>query len=148
MVNRELLAPCGLYCGVCAVLIAHRDNNLKFKEKLTKVYGCSAEQIACKGCMSDERFILCQQCPVRTCVSDKGYEGCHQCNDFPCEFLQNFPYPVGKKVIARAIPSWRELGTEQWVAEEEKRYHCPHCGYRLFRGARRCRSCQEPVDLD
>ena len=34
------------------------------------------------------------------------------------------------------------------VQEEEKRYHCPHCGYILFRGAKRCRKCKQPVDVD
>ncbi|TET59251.1 MAG: DUF3795 domain-containing protein, partial [Promethearchaeota archaeon] len=37
-INKALLAPCGLYCGVCAIHIADRDNNLKFKEKLVDVY--------------------------------------------------------------------------------------------------------------
>jgi predicted RNA-binding Zn-ribbon protein involved in translation (DUF1610 family) len=31
---------------------------------------------------------------------------------------------------------------------EEERYHCPNCGYALFRGANRCRNCKEPVDVD
>jgi len=25
--NRELMAPCGLYCGTCGVYIATRDDN-------------------------------------------------------------------------------------------------------------------------
>jgi predicted RNA-binding Zn-ribbon protein involved in translation (DUF1610 family) len=79
---------------------------------------------------------------------EKSYEGCHQCDDFPCNMIEDFPQPVGKKVILRAIPSWRELGTEKWVEEEEKRYLCPNCGYKLFRGANRCRNCKEPVDQD
>ena len=29
-IKKELLAPCGLYCGVCRVYIAHRDDNQKF----------------------------------------------------------------------------------------------------------------------
>jgi len=27
-INKNLLAPCGLYCGVCAIYIADKDNNL------------------------------------------------------------------------------------------------------------------------
>lgn len=34
----SLLAPCGLYCGVCAIYIAHRDNNFKLKERLVNLY--------------------------------------------------------------------------------------------------------------
>jgi hypothetical protein len=148
MVNKDLLAPCGLYCGVCGILIAHRDNNSKFKELLAGFYGVLPDEISCKGCLSDERFKYCQECPIRSCTEEKHYEGCHECNGFPCDLIQNFPVPVGKKVILRAIPTRRELGTEKWVEKEEMRYHCPHCGDELFRGAKRCRNCKEPVDQD
>ncbi len=144
----ELAAPCGLYCGVCGVYIAHRDNNEKFKERLTGVYGVGADRIKCRGCLSDEPFFYCRTCVIKSCTRDKGIEGCHQCDDFPCGTIDDFPLPVGKKVILRAVPYWREHGTEMWMREEEKRYLCPHCGYALFRGARSCRSCKAAVDLD
>ena len=147
-IRKELAAPCGLYCGVCGILIAHRDDNQKFKERLTQVYNVGVDDIKCEGCLSDEPFFYCQTCAIKTCTSDRGIEGCHQCADFPCSYIDNFPLPVGKKVILRAIPFWREHGTERWMEEEEKRYICPHCGYKLFRGAQRCRNCREPVDLD
>lgn len=148
-VDRKLLAPCGLYCGVCAIRIAHRDDNPKFKERLVGVYGLSSpEEVRCGGCLSDDLFMYCRICPIRNCCAEKGVEGCHQCDEFPCQFIENFPLPVGKKVIMRAVPAWKELGTEAWVEEEEKRYHCPHCGYPLFRGAQRCRDCGNEVDVD
>jgi len=146
--KKELAAPCGLYCGVCGIWVAYRDNNTKFKERLTTVYGVSVDDIKCEGCLSDELFGYCQTCSIRSCTFKKGIEGCHQCNDFPCKFIENFPLPVGKKVILRAIPTWRELGTERWMEEEGKRYHCPYCDYKLFRGAKKCRNCQKTVDVD
>jgi Protein of unknown function (DUF3795) len=147
-IKKELLAPCGLYCGVCGILFATRDGNEKFKEKLAGVYNLPPEKITCEGCMSERPFEFCHVCSIKACSRDRGYEGCHQCADFPCTAIDQFPIPVGKKVILRAIPAWRELGTEAWVEAEEKRYHCPNCGYALFRGAKRCRQCQTPVDLD
>ena len=147
-VNRDWLAPCGLYCGVCAILIAHRDGNRKFKELLAGVYGVAPDALACQGCLSSEVFEYCRTCTIKSCTAERGHEGCHQCDEFPCEHIENFIMPVGKKVMLRAIPQWREWGTEKWVAEEEKRYHCPHCGGPLFRGAKRCRACKEPVDVD
>ena len=146
--KRGLLAPCGLYCGVCGVYIAHRDNNMKFKEKLTGVYGVGIDQLKCEGCLSDTVFTYCRVCPIKNCVMEKGIEGCHQCHDFPCIHIDNFPLPQGKKVILRSVPARRELGTEQWVEKEERRYRCPHCGNTLFRGAKRCRECKNEVELD
>jgi len=37
-INPDFIAPCGLYCGVCAIYIAHRDNNQKFKQSLVRLY--------------------------------------------------------------------------------------------------------------
>jgi len=151
-IKKELLAPCGLYCGVCSIYIAHRDDNLKFKEILLPVYKAfakSVDDISCTGCLSEGIvFPVCRVCAIKNCTKDKGIDGCHQCDDFPCKFIDNFPVPVGKKVILRAIPTRREKGTEYWVEEEEKRYHCPECGNALFRGAKRCNRCKTSVDVD
>lgn len=153
-IKKELIAPCGLYCGVCAIHIADRDNNLKFKERLVDVYkpfSKTIEDIKCNGCLSENKediFGYCQLCPIRDCIKNKEIEGCYQCDDFPCKFIKNFPIPVGKKVILRAIPRWREIGTEKWVEEEEKRYHCPECNNPLFRGAKRCNECGVSVDVN
>ncbi|HAR99376.1 MAG TPA: hypothetical protein DCS11_10910 [Syntrophus sp. (in: bacteria)] len=146
--RKEFAAPCGLYCGVCGIRIAHENNDENFKERLAPIYGLTAADIRCKGCLSDDPFVLCRACRIKTCTQEKGYEGCHQCAEFPCRFIEEFPIAVGKQVILRAIPQWREQGTAAWMAAEEKRYLCPHCGYKLFRGAKRCRKCKEPVALD
>ena len=37
-INPDFVAPCGLYCGVCAIYIAHRDNSQKLKEGLVNLY--------------------------------------------------------------------------------------------------------------
>ncbi|MGD9031986.1 MAG: hypothetical protein PVJ69_05795 [Desulfobacteraceae bacterium] len=55
---------------------------------------------------------------------------------------------VGRKVILRAIPYWREVGTEKWIQDEEARYICPECGSKVFRGAAKCNQCKVILDLD
>ena len=155
-INPDYIAPCGLYCGVCGILYATLDDNLKFKERLFGVYqgtlpgseNLSAQDIYCRGCLSDEPFGYCAQCSIKDCTKKKGYTGCHECKDFPCSLIEEFPMPVGKKVIMRAIPYWGEWGTKRWITDEEARYICPECGHRLFRGAKRCNRCKTPVDLD
>jgi len=161
-VNPDFVAPCGLYCGVCAIYMADRDNNEKFKQALVGLYQggkpgkggldgaewLTTADIKCKGCMSQEPFVFCRTCAIKDCTREKGYEGCHQCDDFPCSYIDNFPMTVGKKVILRAIPYWREVGTQKWTEDEQARYLCPECGNKLFRGAARCNQCKTAVDLD
>jgi len=161
-VNSDYISPCGLYCGVCAIHIAHREGNQKFKERLVNLYkgsvagkgslpnseNLSVEDIQCDGCLSNCLFMHCQQCDIRNCAIEKGYSGCHQCDDFPCENVENFPMPVGKKVILRSVPYRRKHGTEKWVRDEEARYHCTECGNKVFRGVVRCNQCKADLDLD
>jgi len=151
-INKDLLAPCGLYCGVCSIYIAHRDNNQKFKEKLMKVYKPfvkGVNEIACMGCLSEGVvFPVCRVCSIKKCCTAKEIEGCYQCEEFPCKYIENFPIEVGKRVIMRTIPAWREIGTEKYVEEEERRYHCPNCDNQLFRGAKRCNKCGIEVNVD
>ena len=142
-INRQLLAPCGLYCGVCSIMIAHRDRNEKFKQVLADLYGLKPEQIHCEGCLSDDVCEFCQVCKIKACAAQREIEGCHQCDEFPCEHIENFPIEEGRKVMLRSVPQRRELGTEAWVAAEIARYSCPQCGAALFRGAQRCRNCKQ-----
>lgn len=155
--DRRLMAPCGLYCGTCGVYLSNRDGNPKFRDILAKLYGSKPEETTCIGCMQDDPpeqlYGFCNSCPLRDCVRSKGYYSCHQCDDFPCSFVEKFPVPVGRRVMKRAIPKWRDLvavhgdekGSVEWARSECERYHCPDCGYPLFRGATRCRSCHRDV---
>jgi len=161
-INPDFISPCGLYCGVCAIYIAHRDNNQKFKEKLVGLYkggvpgkgtlpnfeNFSTQNIRCHGCLSDDLFMHCKQCEIRECTKAKGYTGCHQCDEFPCKYIENFPMAVGKKVILRSIPYRRKFGTKKWIQDEEARYFCPECGNKVFRGVVRCNQCKAELDLD
>lgn len=152
MVNPELLSPCGLYCGVCGAYLATREDNPKLKQGIAKVFGCSPEEVECRGCRSQVRYKHCQSCAIRSCVDDKGFGGCYQCAEFPCGHIEAlgamFPHTVAHKVMLRAVSAWRELGTEAWVAAEEARYRCPHCQQGLMRGSTRCHVCGQAVLLD
>jgi predicted RNA-binding Zn-ribbon protein involved in translation (DUF1610 family) len=155
-INEKFLSPCGLYCGVCGVYFATRDNNPKFLEKLLDFYqtampgleNLTINDLECGGCLSDNISFFCQVCSIKDCNKKKGYSGCHECDDFPCQFIEDFPVPVGKKVILRSVPHRKKCGTERWVKDEEARYLCPDCGQNVFRGAKRCNKCKVEVNLD
>ena len=56
-VDQRLLAPCGLYCGVCGMYYATRDDNEKFLKRLLTVYQeqlpgmetLTVEDLKCEG---------------------------------------------------------------------------------------------------
>jgi hypothetical protein len=52
--DKNLMAPCGLYCGVCGVHIATRDRNEKFKAVMGHLYGTKPEETECLGCMQPD----------------------------------------------------------------------------------------------
>lgn len=155
--NRDLMAPCGLYCGACGVYIATRDRNEKFKAVMGNLYGTRPEDTECLGCMQADPprklYGYCRTCGIRDCVREKGYESCHPCTEWPCSRIDNFGLATGVRVMKRAIPAWRAMvaelghkeGSAAWARSECERYHCPHCGKPLFRGAQRCRACKQPV---
>jgi hypothetical protein len=161
-INPNFLSPCGLYCGVCAVYIADRDNNEKFKERLVNLYQggvpgkgsikdgdkLTTDMIQCQGCLSEAPFMYCQECEIKDCTQEKGYAGCQECDEFPCQYIEDFSMTVGKKVILRCVPYIREFGVEKWATDEEARYYCPECGNQVFRGVVRCNQCKAELDLD
>jgi hypothetical protein len=155
-VHSEYIAPCGLYCGVCRIRYATEENDLNYLKRLAKIYArrfpeialASPDELWCDGCLSERRFVFCQECSIRSCTQSRGYQGCYECDSFPCDLIGEFPMPIGRKVILRTIPYWREHGTEEWVRSEEERYRCAECGQRLFRGARQCEFCQFSVNVD
>ena len=155
--DKRLMAPCGLYCGVCGVYIATRDKNEKFRQTMGNLYQTKPEETACLGCMQadppEQLYGYCKMCEIRNCVRGKGYYSCHQCDQWPCGMIENFGLATGRRVMKRTIPIWRakvadlgdEKGSEEWARSELERYHCPFCGKPLFRGARRCRACKADV---
>ena len=146
-VKSEYLSPCGMYCSVCSVRAADKNSDQKLKENLASFFGTSPENVACEGCMSNKTFQFAKACPVRACAQKKSLTGCHQCDDFPCNNIKNFPMEPARNRILEAIPLWKELGTERYVAAVENRYTCSKCGTLLHRYATECSNCQSPFSV-
>jgi hypothetical protein len=155
--NKDLMAPCGLYCGACGVYIATRDNNSKFKAIMGNLYGTTPEETECLGCMQPDStkklYAYCKLCTIRDCVKSKGFYSCHQCEEWPCSMIDNFGLALGQKVMKDTIPIWKskvaehgdEKGSVEWARTVCERYHCSACGKPLFRGAQRCKACGQQV---
>ncbi|MHA1271267.1 MAG: DUF3795 domain-containing protein [Candidatus Helarchaeota archaeon] len=149
--NKDLFAPCGLYCGVCGIYYADKNNDIKLKEKLAAAYWTKPEMIRCNGCLSDLKFQFCEKCEIRKCVFEKKISGCHECSLFPCIKIENYPFKLATKFMLKSIPVRKTMNDEEWVAWEENNWKCENCGEINFRGAKRCRKCKtelkQPFDF-
>lgn len=154
--RQPLEPPCSLYCGVCRLYQATQAGDTKTLARLARVYARMAPELGslegsdllCDGCLSQRRSVTCQSCGIRQCADNRGFTGCHECRDFPCDHIHNFPIETGRRVMLRAIPYRRQEGTAAWIGHEVKRYRCPVCRRKLYRGVRLCPGCRLEVDLD
>jgi len=72
-VKSEYLSPCGMYCSVCSIRAADKNNDQKPKAQLAFFFGTSRENIACEGCMSGKCFEnMVKTCSIRACAQKKG----------------------------------------------------------------------------
>ena len=143
-IKSEYLSPCGMYCSVCSIRYAQLNNDQELKLGLARFFGTEPENITCEGCRSDKKFQFAETCNIRKCSMEKKLEGCHLCADFPCRNIRSFPFEIAVDGMLEAVPRWRELGAESWVAELEKQYTCSQCGMLLHRHARQCNNCRTP----
>ncbi|WXG46822.1 MAG: DUF3795 domain-containing protein [Candidatus Atabeyarchaeum deiterrae] len=144
-VNRELFAPCGLYCGACGIRYANKHSDEKLRGKLAEFYGMKVDSLKCDGCLSNNRMAFCQSCKIRDCVNARKISGCHVCSEFPCDNIKNFPFKVAIPYMMRATSYRKGKTDEQWVKWEQENWKCKACGTPIFRGARRCPKCKSEI---
>ena len=82
----QLVAPCGIDCGVCELHLCEDDQQL-LAYLVSK--GIPESKLPCSGCRNIQGNcpVIGSQCASYTCVTGKSVEFCSQCSDFPCSKL-------------------------------------------------------------
>ncbi len=159
MTNDNYDTYCGLYCGACDILKAHRTGRAtplssfwneaivrKFLDRLGVPEGARRPySLECHGCKSDMLFVNCEACGIRKCAVGKNVERCMECAEYPCKLIQDLaraesvlPHLKGKRANMDAI---RARGADAWLREQEAAWKCPDCGAAFSWYTRRCDSC-------
>ena len=141
MDNSKLLAPCGVYCGVCPYLIAYKNNDDRLKQKLAKSIGIKPEKIICEGCNSDLTIFFCRVCKIKECVQNKSIQSCANCEEFPCDLIERFPYKEFFKKVKWDVNYQMKFGKEQWISKTIELNTCPTCQTLQHWRAKICKSC-------
>ena len=130
--KEELVAPCGMYCGIC-------DRYLALSHQIPKRRGRIYHCTGCRPRKKDCSFIK------KKCKTGKIYEVnfCYECEAFPCEVLER-----GSKGYKRYNYSFieklyqiQEKGLDWFIEEQERIYQCERCGDTLCVHNGKCYSC-------
>jgi hypothetical protein len=150
---------CGLYCGACDMLRSYENGResifsylwtkptLKAFLKLQEAeYGGDNDlELKCQGCKSDEIFIVCRICKIRECAINKNVEHCSDCGEYPCkiysEWNKNQVFMPHIKDVRDNLENIKEVGTNQWILDQEKRWKCQKCGKSFSWYSTSCDSC-------
>jgi len=123
--ERALIAPCGLYCGTCALFKARKDR--EFRARLAEERGIPVEELfLCAGCRPMRGQVKAAGgqpvCDTYACIEGKGLDFCYQCHDFPClklaPCIDKHDKPHNTKVYNLVL--LQKLGIEEWLKRKER----------------------------
>lgn len=86
--ERDLITPCGIYCGSCPLYLARTDKELR--KKIAEGQGIPVEKVLlCAGCRPMRGLVSPlagsgMACETYACAISKKVEFCYECEDFPC----------------------------------------------------------------
>jgi hypothetical protein len=117
--EEELIAPCGMNCGVCVSYLAMK-NDLK-KKGFGKKY--------CAGCLPRSENCVFMQ---RHC--ERLWKGrvrfCYECEDFPCRRLKALDKRYSSKYHMSMIENLvfiKKYGIDKFLEKETTKWRCPEC---------------------
>ncbi len=117
--ERNLVAPCGMNCGVCTAYLAYARNIPKQRG----VIHCSGCRVRNKTCA----FIK-KACPQKI---GKNLSYCFECTQFPCERLNKLDARYRRDYnmsMVKNLTLMKEHGIEAFLKAQHEEYGCKKCG--------------------
>ena len=136
--ENNLAAPCGIYCGMCRSYLLKKKGML---EQRGYKQGCDGCRIRFKKCAFIRR-----DCPV---LLKKEIDFCFECEKFPCQNLKKVDKTYRERWSLSLIENLKrnkEIGTEEWLKEQEKLYTCPECGGEICIHDTECFDCNIKIN--
>ncbi|MEA4890395.1 MAG: DUF3795 domain-containing protein [Clostridiaceae bacterium] len=120
MEKEDLIAPCGMNCGLCVSYQFMKSDLNKQGFKRTYCAGCRPRG---KNCT-----FMKKQCDLL----GKGLvRYCFECKDYPCMRLKTLDKRYRTKYRMSMIENLNNIkdqGIEQFLKKEEEKWRCPKCG--------------------
>jgi hypothetical protein len=131
--DTELIAPCGMNCRLCVGYFGYTISGGKRKKR-------------CIGCEPSGKHcaFIKKRCKRLT---KKEINYCYECRDFPCSQLEKLDKSYRKRFEMSMIDNLeniRDMGMENFLKQQEKKYRCPNCGDVKCVHTKKCYNC-EPI---
>ena len=132
--SSELIAPCGMNCGLCIGHLRRRK--------------------PCPGCTDSDDSSKpghCVVCAIKTCEhrSADPEALCVTCASYPCARLRRLDKRYRSKYrmsMLENLEELRKIGVEAFVELERVRWACPRCGALVSVHRETCLVCGESVE--
>ena len=118
--NEELIAPCGMNCGICSGYLAYKHDVKSKGIRMPYCPGCRPRDKKCA--------FLKKKCDLL--LSGK-VQYCYECSDHPCERLNHIDNryrSLYRMSMIENLEFIRNNGISQFLEKEEERWKCPNCG--------------------
>jgi hypothetical protein len=118
--NEELIAPCGINCGICSRHLALKNNIRSKGIKISYCTGCRPRNWVCSFIKRDCSLLL-----------NGKVQFCYECEDFPCAKLSKLDMKYKTTFRMSPIENLRNIkenGVEKFLASESGKWKCPECG--------------------
>jgi hypothetical protein len=116
----ELVAACGMNCGVCKCYLAYSRGVPYKKGEVSHCSGCTVRN---KNCAFVKR-----DCPKKV---GKLIRFCYQCPDMPCERLTKIDEIYKGRYGMSMVENQKmiqEKGMDEFLKSQTEKYLCPSCG--------------------
>ena len=131
--KEELIAPCGMNCGICLAYLREKRN--------------------CPGCRGDDtsKSVSCLSCIIKNCEVIKTNKSgfCFECAEYPCHHYNRLKELSSQRPHLRLQPRElervKELGEQRWLEHQKKRWSCPECGQMFAWYDEKCSECGAKV---
>jgi len=128
----ELIAPCGMNCGICKRYLAYSRGMPKEKWKVSHCLGCLPRNKNCfikRGCKK---------------LAKNEIRFCFECDEMSCANLNRLNRRYRKRYDMSMVENLNELkenGMKQFLKIQGERYKCPECGDVISVHDRTCYAC-------
>jgi len=118
--NKILIAPCGMNCGVCSRYLGERHDVKSQGIRIAYCNGCRSKARRCSYIWGNCQFLNSGQLHF-----------CYECKEFPCHRLSTLDKRYRTRYHMSPIENLRyikENGINQFLYREEEKWKCPECG--------------------